>query len=92
MVKTSLQSVSELILLGGEGRGRQGDRKEEEDRKKEEDRKRGRGREEGEEREGERGGRRGKRDGEVRIIKSCCIYLAFNSSNSYQSMSNSRDF
>ena len=56
MVKTSLQSVSELILLGGEGRGRQGDRKEEEDRKKEEDRKRGRGREEGKEREARWGG------------------------------------
>ena len=57
MVKTSLQSVSELILLGGEGRGRQGE--EEGDRKKEGDRKRGRGREEGEGREGE-GGREGK--------------------------------
>lgn len=65
MVKTSLQSVSELILLGGEGRGRQGDRKEEEDRKKEEDRKRGRGREEGEGREGE-GGREGGKEREAR--------------------------
>ena len=86
MVKTSLQSVSFWGERGGGDRetgrrrktGREG-----------EGEKRGRG---GKEKEGERGGRRGKRDGEVRIIKSCCIYLAFNSSNSYQSMSNSRDF
>lgn len=63
MVKTSLQSVSELILLGGEGRGRQGE--EEGDRKKEGDRKRGRGREEGEGREGE-GGREGGKEREAR--------------------------